>query len=416
MPIRSNKTALALCLGLTVLMVLPTWAHQQAQEAIADQAGFKLGGSGVLRYLSASKPLASQGLPGYLLQGDPGVDLRGGQLEHAVLQLGYRSNHWLGAQLAVGAHGTDPLHIEVARLQATGQADSLAWLASLGRQQPSLGEVLTQAAHLDRFGLMPLAKQAMTQGDWTTDGIELGLKRQFWGANWTLDAGLWSGEHFPGSAATKAFAHLHLGAQWDGAWGNWAMDGFMAQLHPRSRASRIASINGAHTHAAPGCDANLNGVVCFDGQTRLSGLSAQWVAKSIPITVKAALLLRLDQGTLQSANGLGQYDARNQGQWFEAIWRMHPQWETALRAERVRAQHTIVGSGASLLATESGFGNYSPQQRTTAMLGYTVNPWVGIRLEAGREKTHTQSAYFVAARLVLNWSRSFILEKASVDR
>jgi hypothetical protein len=411
MPIPLNKTALAWCLCASTCLAPTAWAHGDAHQAIPEAQGFKLGAAGVLAGLSAPRQLLSQGLPGYLLQGDPGVDLRGTQLEHGVLQAGYRlSDNW-GAQLAVGAHGTDPWHIETAGLQARSTAAATQWTVNLGRISPALGSVITRAGHLDRFGLMPLARQAMTDGDWTQDGAELGLKRPLWGVDSTVHVGVWAGQRFPGSSASqpRPFPSLHLGAQWDGAWGGWALDGFVAQLHPTGRASRITSSNGAHTHVAPVCDASLNGVVCFDGHSRLSGLSAQWSGPDIPVTLKAAMLWRSEQGTLQSVNGLAQYDARNRGDWLEAIWRIHAQWETALRLERLHAQHTLVGSGsgAGLLASESGFGNYKALQRTTAMLGYKLNPLVGLSLEAGRESTQTQAVHFFAARLIVNWDRTF---------
>jgi hypothetical protein len=385
-------------------------AHTDANEAIADTPGLKLGISAVVTSLSAPQRLPSQGLPGYLLQGDPGVDRRATQLEHAVVQAGYRLNDTFGAQLAWGAHGADPTHVEAAWLQARGTLSDTFWTLGAGRQRPSLGTVVTRAGHLDRFSLTPLAKQAITTGDWIEDGAELGLKRQWLGLDWTLDAGLWAGHSFPGSSTSDAFPSLHLGAQWGDAFGDWTLDGFAAQLDPTGRGSRIISSNGAHTHATPVCDASMNGVVCFDGRSRLTGISGQWVARTLPITVTGALLWRNEQGTLQSRNGFGQYDGLTRGDWLELVWRISPQWEVALRNERLNAQHTLVGGGASLVATEAGFGNYTPQRRTALTLGYSVNPWVDVRIEAGREHADTQSVTLVTARLILNWDRALTVK------
>ncbi|MFX5839977.1 hypothetical protein ABTE60_21935, partial [Acinetobacter baumannii] len=50
-------------------------------------------------YLEVGKVLPSQALPGFLREGDPGDDLDGLTLEHATLDLGYRFNEYIGAQL-----------------------------------------------------------------------------------------------------------------------------------------------------------------------------------------------------------------------------------------------------------------------------------------------------------------------------
>jgi hypothetical protein len=388
-----SKATVALC---TLALAAP-WAWAHGDEVIPDESGFKFGAQAAVAWRRAAQGLPSQSLPGYLLQGDPGVDSRGTHLEHAVLQLGYRPNEVFGAQLAMGAHGHDPWHIEGASLQAKGAA----WTLELGRQRPSLGKVMTPAGHFDRFGLMPLAKQALTHGDWLEDGAQLNLKRTMWGADWTLDAGLWVGHSFPGTPGTQIFPSAHLGAQWHGMGGQWLLDGFMAKLDPKERASQIPSNNGTHTHAAPVCDASLNGVVCFDGSSRLMGFSAQWKSQLIPVSLQGAWLWRHEQGILQSANGVGQYGGRTGGQWLQAVWQMHAQWETALRFERLKAQHNLVGAGATLVASEAGFDPYSPQRRTAAMLGYSPNQRVTVRLEVGREKTNAQRVNFGAVRLGL---------------
>jgi hypothetical protein len=398
MLIHSNKASVVLC----ALALAVPWAWAHGDEAIPEIPGFKLGAAATTAWRRAPQRFPSQGLPGYLLQGDPGVDLRGTQLEHGVLQLGYRLNEVLGVQLAAGTHGLDPWHMEAASVQVKGTA----WTLELGRQRLWLGDVITPAGHLDRFGLVPLAKHALSSGDWVEDGAQLSLRRAMLGAHWTLDAGLWAGHRFPGTPATPIFPSLHLGAQWQGVGGEWAVDGVLAKLDPKERGSRVTSNTGTHSHVAPVCDASLTDVVCFEGHSRLMGFSAQWRGQRIPITLKTALLWRHEQGALQSANGVAQYGGKTRGQWLEALWQMHSQWVTALRLEHLRAQHDLVGAGATLLASEVGFGRYSPQRRTTAMLGYKLNPWVAMRLEAGRETTNFQAVNFLAARLILNWDHS----------
>jgi hypothetical protein len=227
------------------------------------------------------------------------------------------------------------------------------------------------------------------------------------GVDWTLDTGLWRGQRFPGPSANSANPALHMGMVGHNDAGEWALDAFVAQLKTQSRGARLYSATGAHTHAAPVCDASLNGVVCLDGRSRLSGLSAQWEGRTLPVTVTGAVLWRNEQGSLASRNGLGQYDGRNRGEWLQGIWRFGPSWETGVRLERLKADQSLVGAGATMVASEAGFGNYSRLQRQTLMAGYQLSPWADVRLEAGRDASATVSTRFVALRLILNWDRTF---------
>ena len=382
-------------------------AHTDANEAIPDSAGVKASIAAAITCLSARDKLPSQAMPGYLIKGDAGIDHRGTQLEHGVAQLGYRLNQMFGAQLAVGAHGTDPLHVEAAWLQARGYSPAVDWTLGAGRQRPSLGKVMTRSGHLDRFGLMPLAKQMMADGDWIEDGLEASLKRQAAGVDWTLDAGIWRGRSFPGGAKDSVNPSVHLGATGHQDAGEWAVDAFAAQLKPEQRGTRTYSATGAHTHAAPVCDVNLNGVVCFDGRSRLTGVSAQWEGRNLPVTLTGAVLWRTESGSLGSRNGLGQYSGRNRGEWLQAVWQFSPVWEAGARLERLKTDQSLVGGGASWVASEAGFGHYSPLQRQTLMAGYKLSPWADLRLEAGRDEVNSVSVRFVALRLVVQWDKGF---------
>lgn len=405
MQTHSNRHALVLV--CTMFFGGAALAHTDADEAIPDAPGVKASLAAAVSSLSAKDKLPSQAMPGYLIKGDVGIDRRGAQLEHGVAQLGYRFDQTLGAQLAIGAHGKDPLHVEAAWLQARGFSRSMDWTVGVGRQRPSLGKVMTRTGHLDSFGLMPLAKQALTDGDWIEDGLEASLKRQMAGLDWTLDAGVWRGRSFPGGAASSANPAVHLGAVGHHDAGEWAVDAFVAQLKPQARGSRIFNATGAHTHAAPVCDASLNGVVCFEGRSRLLGVSAQWEGRTLPVTVTGAMLWRNEQGSLISRNGQGQYDGRNRGEWLQAVWRMAPAWDVGVRLERLKADQSLMGAGASLVASEGGFGNYSRLQRQIAMAGYALAPWADLRLELGRDSASVTAARFAALRLVLQWDRSF---------
>lgn len=404
MPIRSNSLAAA---ALAALTAMPGWAHLSTDEAIPQTEGAKVGLSAALTSLSAPERLPSQGLPGYLLLGDPGVDPRDSRLEHGVAQLGYRFSPAWGAQLALGAHGSDPVHIESAWLQGRGKLSTSDWALGAGRQSPSLGSTLDRAGHIDRFGLIPLAKQAVLSGDWIEDGAEFGIKQQNGDLGWRVDAGVWSGRKFPGASGSPAIPSLHLGTNWETSIGEISADAFAAQLRPTGRGSRLANAPGGHTHVAPVCNESLQEVVCFDGRSRVAGLSAQWESRDWPITLTGAVMWRTEDGSLQSRNGIGQYMGRTRGEWVEGVLRPVPQWELGLRLERLAATQTLVGPGAALVAAEAGFAAYAPQRRYTAMAGYLAKPWADVRLEWGRELAGQQAVNFVALRLVLQWEREF---------
>ena len=412
MPIRSNRLATFALSMLATLAAMPAAAHLRTDEAIPSTEGVRLGLSAALASLSASDRLPSQDLVGYLLLGDAGVDHRGSQLEHGVAQFGYRFNPWLGAQLAVGAHGSDPVHIESALLQGRGRLGATEWTLNAGRQSPTLGATFDRAGHLDRFGLMPLAKQAVLNGDWIEDGAEFSLQQQAGDVGWRVDAAAWSGRKFPGAPGTAVFPSLHVGVNWDGfigqnAIGEITLDAFAARLKPQGRGSRLSNALGGHSHATPVCDERLQEVVCFDGRSRVSGLSVQWASTDESITLTGALMWRQEEGSLQSRNGIGDYRGRTHGGWQEGLWRVAPQWELGARHERLIADQSLIGPGARELSAEARIGDYAPQRRITAMLGYLARPWADLRFEWGREKAGTQGMNFVALRLTMQWDGTF---------
>lgn len=400
MPTHSSKAFAAL---LWLAAALPARAHGDAASALPAGDGLRLGAAVALSSLHASEALPAQGLPGYLLQGDPGVDSRGGRLEHAVLQAGWRQRAW-SAELALGAHDSDPVHVETAWAQWRGALFGSEATLGAGRRGPALGALVGGAGHLDRFGPMPLARQAATGGDWIDDGVELGLQRPWAGIDWQLDLGLWAGRKFPGSRGAPPAPALHLGAALDTATaGDWALDVFAVHLEPAGRGSRPVSNNGGHTHQAPVCDASLRDVLCFDGRTRVAGLSGSWATSDGAWQLGGALLWRHDDGQLQSRDGLAQYRGHTRGGWWQLLWNGPAGWDAGVRQERLAASHALEGPGATLLAAAAGFGAYAPQQRWTGMLGYAAVPWATLRLEAGREAAAAVSSNFVALRLLLQW-------------
>ncbi|MDT9001059.1 hypothetical protein RQP53_17405 [Paucibacter sp. APW11] len=414
MPIHSRNSRLpSLLLAALLSLSSGAQAHDDEHAVVPDTAGGRLRAQVVLAQLNASELLPSQGLPGLLMRGDPGVDQRGGQLEHGVLAAGWRFNPAWSAELAVGAHGRDPSHLEAASLRWQQQRGALAWSLALGRQSPAQGPVIGPAGHLDRFGLMPLAKAAQTDGDWIADGLQASLQLPLAGLDWRADLGLWSGRGvpgrmFPAGQDSPVAPSLHLGLSGDGAWGDWALDAFAADIQVRSRGSRFISSSGAHSHQAPACDTALNQVVCFDGDARLRGLSAQWRSAPLPLSVSAALLWRNESGDLQSRNGQGSYRGRNRGGWLQALWQLAPAWEAGLRHERLSARQALIGPGANLLALDAGLDRYAPLQRSSLMLAWRCADQATLYLEAGQERADAnggQRSSYTAVRLALSWER-----------
>jgi hypothetical protein len=397
-PFARPLTALLLAAG-----TLPAHAHTDLNAAIPESPGAWIGAAAAGAWTSASDPLPSQRLPGYLLLGDPGIDRRGARLEHAVLQFGYRFDETFGAHLALGLHDGDPVHVESAWLQARGSHAGIGWTLGAGRERPPLGPVMTYAGHFDAFGAMPLAKAAVTNGDWISDGVRLGAEGAWHDIGWTLDLGLWAGQTFPGARPGAASPSMHGGVEWDALGGEWSFDGFVALLDPAGRGSRVVAADIGHSHEAPRCDASLADVVCFEGRSLIRGLSVRWEGRGLPIGLAAAVMWRDEDGTLQSRNGRGAYDSSNRGDWVQALWRPAAGWEAGVRHERLAAAQTLVGPGANLLAAEAGLIAYRPQQRTTAMLGYLPTSWAELRLEAGEERAGERLSRFVSFRLIARW-------------
>lgn len=63
-------------LGLS--LANPAHAHGDMASAVPDEPGVRMGLSAAVSYIDASKPLPSARLAGYVIQGDPGLDRRGG--------------------------------------------------------------------------------------------------------------------------------------------------------------------------------------------------------------------------------------------------------------------------------------------------------------------------------------------------
>jgi hypothetical protein len=389
-----------------LLLVCSLWGQQVSahdeSSAVPDTPGWRLGVSVALADLSANRALPSQKMSGYLLRGDAGVDRRDAALEHAVLDAAWRMHPQWSAYAALGQHDKDRPHTEAAwlRYQWTTQGAG-AWALQAGRSRPELGPVMTSAGHMDEFTLLPLAKRLATDGGWIDDGAQLSAQHAWSAGVAYLNVGVWQGDAFPGSQRSSSPASsMHLGL----SRGDWRVDGFVAHLRPDGRGSLVQSSNGVHTHNTPDCSGLQAGVQCFRGRSRLSGASLQWASHDWPITAQGAYWERLDDGTLQSVNGLAEHTGRNQGTWLQAMWQVQARWKLGFRSERIWARLSLEGAGANLLAQEAGLTSNAPMRRHTAVLSWQVHPQAMLSAETGRELQAGQSQDFAAIRLVLQGS------------
>ena len=386
---------LVLCL-IGGLLAFSAQAHEEAQ-AIPETAGLRLGAALALADVNARQALPSQRLPGYLVRGDSGVDRRASALEHAVVEAGWRMDSQWSAYAAVGQHDSDPAHAEAAwlRYELDAPEDETRTI-QLGRMRPQLGPVMTQAGHMDRFALMPLARRVAVDGDWIDDGAQFSARHD-WGA-WTgyADLGLWRGRMFPGAAGSSPAPSLHLGAE----RGDWRGDLFAVALQPDGRGALAQSTTGGHTHNTPDCGTLKTGVLCFNGNAQVGGASLQWQSHDWPVTLQGAYWLRHDEGTLRSVNGQADHTASYGGGWLQALWRPRADWEVGMRSERISADLSLNGAGATLLAQEAGLTGSAPIRRDTLLLSWQPHPLVTVSAETGREAQGGQAVNFTVLRAV----------------
>lgn len=389
-----------------LLLALPMLAHGHGGgtgNALPEHSGLLATLTLAGAYLESGKTLPSQALPGFLREGDPGDDIAGLTLEHATLDLGYRFNEHIGAQLAFGRHDGSSIETQVARIEfANTDSRANTWKLSIGRQRPELGAVMTGAGHFDRFGLVPLVKRATVNDDWVDDGLQLGWQRTLGATTLAANAGLWRGEVFPGSRDSGSVVPaLHVSA----IRGGLTLDTFYAAFKPEGRGASIANAPGGHTHARPRCDPALTEVICFDGDTHLAGFSALWQAPTLPLSLTLATWLRMDDGELYSRNGTVDYQGDTKGGWAEARWQLRPTVDAGIRLERLEATHKLDGGGASMLVNEAGFADYDPANRVSAMVGYQLHPSVLVRLEAGSESAGGERSGYGLLRVILSGSK-----------
>lgn len=379
-------------------------AHDPSEPLLPDSPGVKLGAAIAWSWMDARHPLPASRLPGVLLTGAAADDRNGSGLEHGVLSVGLRPVEWLGVQAAVGWHDEGSAHVESAWVEARRTLEGGQLRLGAGRNALPIGDVMLAPGEFDLFGLQALAKRAAFDGSWIDDGVNLswqGFDR------WQLraDAGLWHTSKFPAASEATWSPIFHLGA----TFGAVQVDGFVARVRAPRRGSFLALSENAHSHGAPSCDKSLFEVACFEGRGNLAGVSARWHAASLPVEVSAAVLTRRERGDLYAINGSARYRSHVNGGWADVRWAPSERWELGLRAERVTASNRLAGSGASLLARDTGLmQDGGPAQRLSAALRWAPLPslpTLQFTLEAGRERVGGQHNPYAMLRLL--WRGDF---------
>ncbi|MCX9155327.1 hypothetical protein OPU71_04240 [Niveibacterium sp. 24ML] len=349
----------------------------------------------------ADTALPAPALSGYLTSGETPSDRSGLGLEHATLDLAGRvalGPASLGAAFAYGWHGEDGSHVETAWLNLQARTDA-GIVAGGGRRRVPMGNAIDQAGNFDRFAQVPLAKRAILNDDWITDGALLGWQRDHaevlpWLTR--LEVGAWKGEVFPGGPGAPAApsARVQVSA------GGWVFDAFVSHLEPQQRATRAQGSSTGHSHSQPDCSASLRFLSCFDGRVELLAGSARWQTPWQGVSLAVSALLRDEQGDLYSENGDVLYEGQTWGGWFDAAWQIHPQFDAALRLETLHASHDLKGPGASLVARDANLLPYDAAQRGELSLGWSPYPKLTLRASVGQERVASLDTRYGAFRLI----------------
>ncbi len=385
----------ALALGLSHAS---GWAHDLNADPIPAMPGLRLGAAVAVSALQSPHIWPAPRDRGVLGSGQTPSDRRGLHLEHATLEAGLRLTSVLGAHLAVGQHDRDPTHLEAARLEARHADARGIWRASAGRDRVPLGRVITGAGHFDRFALPPLAKRSMLNDDWIDDGLNLRWQAPAGTVNAGLqdaDLGLWRARQFPGGPAGPAAPVLRL----RGGWGDFQADVMAAWLAPEARGTVAVSSSAGHSHSVPDCRSSLQGVVCFDGRSRLLGLSAQWTPHDLPLTAQLAWLGQREDGSLYARDGDARYTGHTQGGWLDLVWSASGRWALALRAERLAARHRLDGPGAAQVAEAAALSPNAPLQRLSAAAVWAPQAGWRASFEAGQERQAAARSHWLGLRL-----------------
>lgn len=378
-------------------------AHDPAADPLPATPGWRVGAAVAVTAIGAQAAIPSPTLPGVLDTGVDASDRRGLGLEHATLAAGVRLNSWLGANLAVGWHVDDPVHVEAAWLQARQGWGDGEYSLGLGIAKVPMGQVLGHAGDYGRFSLVPLVKRASLNEDWFDEGGAIGWRAGSDTVLREVNIGLWRGVGFPGGGDLPPVptVHVQLGL------GELELDGFYAYLQPDGRGTLARGVNSPHTHDVPNCNVSMTGLVCFDGRVNMVGASVNWASHDWPVTLTGAILWRDEKGSLYSQLGDARYHGQTLGGWADAVWDINDRWQLAARYEALSTTQQLTGPGAVLVAVQAGLLPSWPASRAAVALAYSPDPAWRLSAELGNERTSGENNAFVMLRAI--WSAPWLL-------
>ncbi len=397
----SERAVRRLCrwIGAVALCAVPAvvLAHAVADVQIPETPGWRVGAAVAVSAIGARDTLPAPYLFGVLDTGQAAPSRNGLTLEHATLEGGLRIDDWLGANLAVGWHAGENIHLEAAWLQARWWLDEARLSVGAGRAKVPMGAVLDGGGDYDRFTLVPLVKRASLNVDWFDEGVVVAWQGDAASPISRVEAGLWRGSGFPGGGELPPVPALHVQA----LVAEVTLDAFAAWLQPTGRGTyALDSGSPGHSHGVPNCANSLSGLVCFDGKVQVYGGSVAWAPHGLPLSITLAALLRNEQGSLYSQLGDARYRGQTLGGWLDVVWQVQPQWTLAGRFEALRATQDLEGPGASLVAAQARLIPNLPAYRAAAALAYSATSEWGFNIEIGAERNGGIDNPYVGARVV----------------
>lgn len=370
---------------------------------IPADAGWRTGLAIAGTWLKAADDAAlpAPALSGFLTTGDTPSDRTGFGLEHATLDLAGRVGLGpisMGGAFAYGWHGKDGSHVENAWVTLQARDDASVVFGG-GRRRVPMGKPIDEGGNFDRFAQVPLAKRAMLNDDWVTDGALVSWQRDHapaWPWLTRFEVGAWKGEAFPGGpgAPIAPSARIQL------ALGTWVLDVFATHLEPERRATRAQGTSTGHSHNQPDCSASLRFLSCFDGSVDLAAASGRWQTPLPDVSIVASALLRKERGDLYSENGDVRYDGQTWGGWLDAVWQISSQFDAAVRLESLHASHALNGPGTTLVARDANLLPYDAARRGELSVGWTPYPKLMLRVSLGQEQIASTDTRYGALRLI----------------
>lgn len=374
-------------------------AHGDATPVIPPEARGWFDASASLSIVSADDRWPAASLTGVLGDGSSEPDRRSrGWLDEAAIGAGLRLTPGLAAYAALGWHGRDPAHVEALKLVAEGSADDgLVPTLTLGRDGVPLGEVIATGTLSEAIAGPALAVRAVFGERPVDDGVQ--ARWQSTGRAGALSLGLWRGRAFPGGGGTKPVPSLLV----ETAGGPVEIGVFAAHFDVDGRGALTQTVAlDRHLHGAPDCRVTVADLLCFSGRSTVLGLSGRTgLDAERRFVLTAALLARLESGTLSSRSGEAAYDGTTVGGWLALQVVIESRWNLNMRIEHLRPRNHLSGVGAAALAREAGMTTQGSHGGLAVALSRRLRDDFVASVEVGASQQPGGTSRYALLRL--NW-------------